>query len=204
MGADWSGAAGSRPLAGGAAAGLVEAPANALRSSLMPSSDPSAFLELLPAGAEALSHRFRVRGEKTKNEPTKTHPVPQPPQHAKKNVLCLAATVEKTVAMHLNPTGNRGAPFILPRGILLSKALMEAGCVGPTPGYSPGCPLPLSPPPTPASPLRGHRVRFKTGSELQLAEDSLRPLHSRTNGGWREGPSLGQSSEAVVGPKWTR
>lgn len=97
---------------------------------------------------------------------------------------------------------------MLPRGALLSKALIVAGCVRPTPSYSGGCLLPLSPPPTSACSQDSEGLKLAVRSQrtalpnlIQLAEDSLLPWHGRTNGGWER---RSQSLEAVVTPNSAR
>lgn len=65
----------------------------------------------------------------------------------------------------------------------------------------------LSPPPTPArseDPEGLKRIESRGAALqnlLQLAEDPLLLLHSRTNGGWKR---RSQRSEAVVAPKGAR
>lgn len=155
----------SRPLAGGAAPGVEETPTvySCIRFIAAIPKWPRAFPRLHPAGTQALSHRFWVRGEKKKKT---NHPAPQSPQHSKKNVFEPCGGKWDKCGDASEPDWKRGVPFILPQGTLLYKALMEAGCVLPTPGYSGGCPLPPSPPPMPAG-SEDTGVRFKTGSEVQ-------------------------------------
>lgn len=108
----------------------------------------------------------QVLGSRGKKKKKKNHPAPQSPQHSKKNVFEPCGGKWDKCGDASEPDWKRGVPFILPQGTLLYKALMEAGCVLPTPGYSGGCPLPPSPPPMPAG-SEDTGVRFKTGSEVQ-------------------------------------